>query len=268
MSCLDVQHLSLTLDNTLIIDDINFTVGKGEVIGLLGPNGAGKTSLLKMLAGQLLGDGRVLWGGKDIKDFSVQGLAQQIAVVSQINDIVFSLTVEHVVRMGLLPNKTLFSRQTESDTMLIANAIEAVGLTHKFRQVYSRLSGGEQQRALIARALVQQSSLLILDEPVNHLDVFYQHQILQLLHDMAKQLNLTIIMSLHDMNLAAQYCDKLALLNSGKLVAFGHATDVLQSNRLTQVFRIPCHVDMRDTRPNITFKPDREHVLDLRRWQK
>ena len=266
-NALQARQISLSIGQKVILHDIGLSLPKGKVLGVLGPNGAGKTSLLKALSGQRAFEGDVAWQGMPIRDYSIQGLAQQIAVVNQVNDVVFSVTLQQVVRMGLLPHKSLLSRHTRRDEQRIEQAIQAVGLEHKQHQEFSSLSGGEQQRALIARALVQGSPLLILDEPVNHLDVYYQHQILQLLHDLASQLNVTIVMSLHDMNLAAQYCDKLALLSEGQLVAFGQPNEVLEPSLLTEVFNITCSVEGSGEVPNVVFKPERKTVLDLSEWR-
>ncbi len=267
-SVLQANHVSVLIQDKTILDRVSLSACAGEVVGILGPNGAGKTTLLKVLSGQRQCKGEVTWQGRAITDFSIQSLAQQIAVVNQVNDVVFSVTLEQVVRMGLLPHKSLLSRQTQQDNLRIAQAIQAVGLADRKKQDFSSLSGGEQQRALIARALVQGSPLLILDEPVNHLDVYYQHQILQLLHDLASQLGITVVMSLHDMNLASQYCDKLALLNDGKLATVGEPSDVLTAQRLSEVFGIPCQVELKQGKPSVTLVPKRQAVLDLTGWSR
>lgn len=267
-SVLQANHVSVLIQDKTILDRVSLSACAGEVVGILGPNGAGKTTLLKVLSGQRQCEGEVTWQGRAITDFSIQSLAQQIAVVNQVNDVVFSVTLEQVVRMGLLPHKSLLSRQTQQDNLRIAQAIQAVGLADRKKQDFSSLSGGEQQRTLIARALVQGSPLLILDEPVNHLDVYYQHQILQLLHDLASQLGITVVMSLHDMNLASQYCDKLALLNDGKLATVGEPSDVLTAQRLSEVFGIPCQVELKQGKPSVTLVPKRQAVLDLTGWSR
>lgn len=267
-SVLQANHVSVLIQDKTILDRVSLSACAGEVVGILGPNGAGKTTLLKVLSGQRQCEGEVTWQGRAITDFSIQSLAQQIAVVNQVNDVVFSVTLEQVVRMGLLPQKSLLSRQTQQDNLRIAQAIQAVGLADRKKQDFSSLSGGEQQRTLIARALVQGSPLLILDEPVNHLDVYYQHQILQLLHDLASQLGITVVMSLHDMNLASQYCDKLALLNDGKLATVGEPSDVLTAQHLSEVFGIPCQVELKQGKPSVTLVPKRQAVLDLTGWSR
>lgn len=244
-------------------------VAEGQVVGVLGPNGAGKTSLLKLLSGQRDADGAVAWRGVPLSSLSIQELARQIAIVNQVNDTVFAITLHHIVRMGLLPHKSLLARQTSNDNDLIAKAINAVGLSEKVQQEFSSLSGGEQQRALIARALVQQAPLLILDEPINHLDVNYQHQILQLLHELARELGITVVMSLHDLNIAANYCDQLCLLDKGRLVAQGSPKQVLRAELLSEVFNIACHVHQDESASGlrVEFVPQTSPLLDLQGWQ-
>lgn len=254
-SCsLIANHVNLKIGQQQILSDVSLDLGAGKVMGVLGPNGAGKTSLLKMLSGQLASQHSVSWDNKSLTSYDPMSLAQQIAVVNQLNESVFALDLYQIVRMGLLPHKSLLSRQTADDDKSISDAISRVGLEDKVNQTFSSLSGGEQQRGLIARALVQKAALIVLDEPVNHLDVYYQHQVLQLLRSLAHKLNITVVMSLHDLNLAANYCDHLCLLDKGKMVAQGSSEQVLTSQRLQQVFKIPCQVRQDDT--NAAFRVD------------
>lgn len=241
-SGLSAKNLSLTIGQQNILHDIHLSLQAGQVMGVLGPNGAGKTSLLKMLSGQIDSRQSVSWNNQVLSEYDALSLARQIAVVNQLNDSVFALNLYQIVRMGLLPHKSLLSRQSESDQQSIEQAIRLVGLEGKRQQTFSSLSGGEQQRGLIARALVQKAALIILDEPVNHLDVYYQHQVLTLLSSLAHDFNITVVMSLHDINLAANYCDHLCLLNKGEMVAQGSPAQVLTCERLEQVFRVPCKI--------------------------
>lgn len=271
---LSVRDLSLNIGDKAILNNISFDLPQTRILGVLGPNGAGKTSLLKMLCGQIQSRGQtqsrgeVRWKNRSIQDYSVQTLAQQIAVVNQINDTVFAVTLQQVARMGLLPHKTLLSGDTLEDKLLVEQALKAVGLEDKARQTFSSLSGGEQQRGLIAKALVQRAPLLILDEPINHLDVYYQHQILQLVDDLASHLDITVVMSLHDLNLAASYCHQLCLLNEGNMVAFGTPVEVLQAPRLSAVFKLPCSVEIcAGDIPAVCFTPDKSQRFQLTEWQ-
>jgi len=234
---LSVNDLHWSVANKAILKQISFAIRSGEIVGIIGPNGAGKTSLLRCIL-QYITDyqGSIYFNTSNINTLSRQFIAQHIAVVNQINDPVFKLTVIDVIRMGLLPYKTFFASVTKEDTQTIAQALEKTGLTHLQHEEFTHLSGGEQQRALIARALVQKADLLILDEPTNHLDVYYQHQILQLV----KSLNLTVLMTIHDLNLANEYCSRLMLLDQGKIIADGDNETVLQANQLTTVFGLPC----------------------------
>jgi iron complex transport system ATP-binding protein len=253
-SSLIANNVNLKIGQQQILSDVCLTLGAGKVMGVLGPNGAGKTSLLKMLSGQLASHHSVSWNNKALTDYDPMSLAQQIAVVNQLNESVFALDLYQIVRMGLLPHKSLLSRQTAADDKSISDAISRVGLQDKVQQTFSSLSGGEQQRGLIARALVQKAALVVLDEPVNHLDVYYQHQVLKLLRSLAHKLNITVVMSLHDLNLAANYCDHLCLLDKGQMVAQGSPEQVLTSQRLQQVFKIPCQI--RHDENNAAFRVD------------
>jgi len=258
-------NVNLKIGQQQILSDVCLNVGAGKVMGVLGPNGAGKTSLLKMLSGQLSSHHSVSWNNKTLTDYDPMSLAKQIAVVNQLNESVFALNLYQIVRMGLLPHKSLLSRQTPDDDKSISDAISRVGLEGKVKQSFNSLSGGEQQRGLIARALVQKAALIVLDEPVNHLDIYYQHQVLKLLRSLAHKLDITVIMSLHDLNLAANYCDHLCLLDEGKMVAQGSPEHVLTSQRLEEVFKIPCQIrhDANNAAFRVDFYPPDEVETDI-----
>ena len=214
-----------------------------------------------MLSGQTASKQQVEWCGKALEDFSPLERAKQIAVVNQLNESVFALSLQQIVRMGWLPHKTLLSRENEQDHAHLAASIAKVGLSDKTHQTFSSLSGGEQQRGLIARALVQKAALIVLDEPVNHLDIYYQHQVLKLLRTLAHQQQMTVVMSLHDINLAASYCDHLCLLNEGKMIAQGPVEKVLEAKTLEHVFNIPCRIRRDDLTQNLRvdfYPPDEQ----------
>lgn len=234
---LTLNSLTWSVETDVILDKVSFNVAQGDILGIIGPNGAGKTSLLKCLLNQHKNwQGRINLKNKCINDYKAHELAKIFALVVQNSPALFELSVYDVVSMGLLPYKALFSRDNEADKQEIAFALEKVGLSKSQDQYFNTLSGGEQQRVLIAKALVQKAEILVLDEPTNHLDIFYQHQILQLV----KALNITVIMTIHDLNLAAQYCTRLLLLNKGKLVSDDNVDNVLDPHTLSQVFGLPC----------------------------
>lgn len=241
---LDVTSISFKTDDKAILKKIRFSVLRKEMLGIIGPNGAGKTSLLRCIAGlNQQYDGDIIFDGQNIKDFERKALARRVATVAQLSLPIFSLSVLDVVRMGLIPHKSIFATDSSKDRETIEHALEKVGLAQFRYKQFGILSGGEQQRALIARALVQGAELLLMDEPTNHLDVYYQHQIMQLV----KALDVTVLTTVHDLNLAAQYCERLLLIENGSLVADGTPDDVLQPQRLSDVFGLTC---ARDTDPH------------------
>jgi len=250
---LQVDQLHWQINEKVILNNISFDVSKGEVIGIIGPNGAGKTSLLRCITNQHHSTKAAKFSGslhlknKLISHYTAKELALHFAHVTQKTEAIFSLTVIDIVRMGLLPHKSLFAMDDDHDKHQIKLALEKVGLSNTKKMDYSQLSGGEQQRVLIARALVQKAQILILDEPTNHLDVYYQHQVLNLI----SQLNITVIMTVHDLNLASQYCQRLLLLEQGNLIADGKPEEVLTETQLSKVFRLPCLVEQ----DNLTHKP-------------
>lgn len=237
---LQAENVTWHINNKVIINDVSFAVNKGETVGIVGPNGAGKTSLLKCLYQEnKLTSGNVFLVETSLDLFDRKDIAKKVAVVGQQHEAVFNLTVFDIVHMGLIPHKAFFERNTNTDIQLIESALKQVNLQNKQHQVFNTLSGGEQQRCLIARAIVQRPEILIMDEPTNHLDIYYQHQILSIV----KKLGLTLIMTIHDLNLAAQYCDHLLLLSDGEVRAFDETDKVLNEALIKDTFHIDCLVD-------------------------
>jgi len=237
---LQAENISWHINNKVIINDVSFNAIKGETLGIVGPNGAGKTSLLKCLYQEnKLTSGKVSLCDMPLEFFDRREVAQKIAVVSQQHEAVFNLTVFDIVNMGLIPHKAFFESNSKADQKLIDDSLAKVNLLEHKYQIFNTLSGGEQQRCLIARAIVQRPEILIMDEPTNHLDIFYQHEILSIV----KKLGLTLIMTIHDLNLAAQYCDHLLLLSNGKVLAFEETENVLNEALIKETFHVDCIVD-------------------------
>ncbi|REL25463.1 ABC transporter ATP-binding protein [Thalassotalea euphylliae] len=256
---LHVTELGWQSGGKAILRRINFALQSGEFVGLLGPNGSGKSSLLRCLyryhsptAGQ------VHYQGRALESYSQQAYAQQVAVVLQESPSFFNLSVSDVVELGLLPRTSVWHRTSKAEKQHVENALAQVAMLDKATQGFDSLSGGEKQRVLIARAIVQQPSLLIMDEPTSHLDVKYQIQIINL----AKSLGITVLASFHDLNLASAMCDRLLVLSNGELVADGKPSDILSQTLLAQVFGVTAQLQTHPEhgKPLITYQyfPEQE----------
>ena len=244
MDFLNVVDLKSGYKNNLVLNEISFSVKKGEFIGIIGPNGAGKTTLLKTLSHIIrpLG-GKVFLKGKDIHLLSSLLLARECAMVGQDLLSLFSFTVEEIVLMGRNPYLGLFKQERKEDVEIVNMALKRTNMSMLKDRPIDELSAGERQRALIAKALVQQPQLLLLDEPTAHLDIGYQTDILDLIRLLNRDSELTVICVLHDLNLASQYCDKLLLLDKGKIAGFGPPAEILQYDILERTFNARCLVD-------------------------
>lgn len=235
-----------------LLREVDMRVDDGEFVGLIGPNGSGKTSLLRCAYRfHRPSRGSVRLDGQDIWQQTPRWCAQRIAVVLQEFPQEFGLSVEALVAMGRTPHKRLFEGDSPADDDQVSQALEQVGMSALREQSFAPLSGGEKQRVLLARALVQQPGLLILDEPTNHLDPRYQLELLQLL----RRLGLSTLASFHDLNLAAAFCDRLYILDQGRILASGTPNDVLTAERLYQVFGVRALVDRhpQGDHPRITW---------------
>lgn len=252
---LQTEKVSWSVEAKKIVDEITLAVASGEFVGLLGPNGSGKSSLLRTIYRLLKPDaGLITLDGADVWQLSAREVARQMAVVMQERTGDFDFSVHEIVMMGRNPHKGMFDRDTRHDFQLVDEALARVDMTDFAWRSFLTLSGGEKQRVLIARALVQQAQFLVLDEPTNHLDIHYQLEILELV----KNLGVTTIAALHELNLAAFYCDRLYVLKAGKLVATGTPEAVLRPGLIREVYGVWSEVV---THPltgklNITFFPE------------
>lgn len=237
---LEAVALSCERDWRMLFEQLHFALQPGDMLQISGPNGSGKTSLLRCAYRfQRPCSGSVELGGEALWQRPPRWSAQRVAVVLQEFPQDFGLRVEEVAAMGRTPHKGLFDGDDAEDRRLIDEALARVGLGGLAQQPFARLSGGEKQRALLARALVQQPQLLILDEPTNHLDPRYQLELLRQI----KALGLATLASFHDLNLAAAFCDRLCVLDKGRLVAVGTPAEVLTAELLQQVFGLQALVD-------------------------
>ncbi|ARM88958.1 ferric enterobactin ABC transporter ATP-binding protein [Rhizobium sp. CIAT894] len=234
-----IDAVSFAAGDTVIVNGVSLTVAKGRVLGLLGPNGSGKSSLLRLICRlRKVRSGVIRLGEDDIASLSRAALARRIAFVEQQSTTETQLTVRDVVRLGRTPHRGLLSPWGEQDDAAVDEALLRVDMRERAGQLWQTLSGGERQRVHIARSLAQAPGELLLDEPTNHLDIQHQLDILRLI----SKLGITCIVALHDLNLAAMFCDSLAVLQKGEVVASGAPENVLTEDLIGQVFGVRAHV--------------------------
>ncbi|WP_413220059.1 ABC transporter ATP-binding protein [Tritonibacter mobilis] len=235
-----------------IVSDVSFDVGQGETMGLIGPNGSGKSSLLRLLAGlKRPQSGVVEIDGQDVASIPRRMLARQLAFVQQSAATDTNVSVYDVVRLGRTPHRSALSGWSSADEAAVASALAHVDMEGRRAQPWQTLSGGEKQRVHIARALAQTPRILFLDEPTNHLDIHHQIAILRMVRD----LDLTSIVALHDLNLAAMFCDRIVVLEAGHVAACGTPEAVLTAELLRTVFRVETDIVTTATvgQPHIRF---------------
>ncbi len=235
---LEIENLSCGYDSEFILEGIDFDVSDKELVGVIGPNGSGKTTLLRAITRILrLRKGKILLGGRNIWQTKLKELAKTIAVVPQVFGGI-DMNVEDFILLGRIPHlKRLQFFESERDYRIAERSMELTD-TLKFKdKLLSEISGGERQLVLIARALTQEPKLLLLDEPTSHLDIAHQIGILDLIKRLNGELGLTVIMVLHDLNLASEYCDRLILLDRGKLYKTGTAEEILTYQIIEDVYK-------------------------------
>ena len=259
MTKLKVNNLKFSIDNKEIIKDISFEVAKGSFIGIIGPNGSGKSTLLKNIYRLYKpSSGEILLDNKKLSQMKDKDCAKEIAVLAQESNSQFDFTVEQIVKMGRYPYKSIFEDYSKEDLKMVDDMLKKVGLDNYKNKSFLKLSGGEKQRALIARALVQNTDFLILDEPTNHLDIGYQIQLM----DLVKSLNITTLSAIHDMNLASMYCDYLIVMKEGKIITCGTVKEVITTQMLKEVFGVNAYVGINpiNNKLQVSFMHTHEHV--------
>jgi cobalamin transport system ATP-binding protein len=241
---LEARTLHFRYARDPIIDDVSLTLGAGEMLGVIGPNGSGKSTLLRLLSGVLRperGEVRVL--GRPLSEFSQRDIGRTIAVVPQDTVIEFPFSVTEVVLMGRAPHLGGFAFEGDRDLEVARAAMRRTGVLELADRSIHELSGGERQRVILARALAQEAPLLLLDEPGAFLDIRHEVEIYDLLRDLQQE-GRTIVSVLHDLNLAALYCDRVMLLKSGRVVKTGPPDQVITYALLTEVYETEVYVDV------------------------
>ena len=231
-----VAGLTVTIDGATLLHDVSLTVSPGEWVAVVGPNGAGKSTLLRALAALTPRQGTITIGGRDLGSLRPRERALLVAMVVQSPLVPVGATVTDYVALGRTPHVPLFGVETPHDLAAVAAALSRLDLDHFAHRAMETLSGGERQRVLLARALAQDAPVLLLDEPTTALDVGHQQEALELIDDLRRERNLVVITSLHDLTLAAQYADRVVLLDRGHTVADGPPEAVLNEDLLTSVF--------------------------------
>ena len=235
MGAISARNVSWSISGIELLSGVDLDAADGCVVGLLGPNGSGKSTLLRLLAGLRRPDsGSVRVDGTDLTEMSRRGIARRLAVVEQDTTANGDLTVRQVVELGRTPFRGRFDGLGSHDDAVVDAALARVNIAEKQHRIWHTLSGGERQRAQLARALAQQPTEILLDEPTNHLDIRHQLELLELL----RSLGITCVIALHDLNLAARYCDRLVLLDGGRVVSAGMPEAVLTRRRLREVYGV------------------------------
>lgn len=249
---LDISSLSFNFGSKNILADIDLSIKDNGIVGIIGPNGSGKSTLLKCIYRVLKPKtGTIFIDGKNINDYQFKETAKKMAVVAQHNDTHFDFNVLEMVLIGRSPHKKFMERDSAEDIELAYKALEQVNMKDFADRSFSSLSGGEKQRIILARALVQNTDCLILDEPTNHLDIKHQLHFMSL----AKDLKITVISAIHDLNIAAMYCDKIYALKEGQIIASGSVNEVITEEVIKTLYDVEAKIIYdEEKKPHVIFK--------------
>jgi iron complex transport system ATP-binding protein len=260
------QNLRFSYRNDPVIDDVSLALQPGEMLGVLGPNGSGKSTLLRLLSGVLRpASGEVRVHGRPLVQHSPRELGKLIAVVPQDTFVEFPFSVTEVVLMGRSPHLGGFAFEGDRDLAVAHDAMRRTGIFDLAQRSIHELSGGERQRVILARALAQEAPIMLLDEPGAFLDIRHVVEIYDLLQDLRRE-GRSILTVLHDLNLAALYCDRVALLKAGRLVRVGSPAEVITYASVTEVYETEVYVDVNDITGAVNVLPlSREYRERLRR---
>ena len=238
------ENLTYKINDKTLIKDINLKVEDNKFVAIIGPNGSGKsTSLRCIYRANRNYTGNIFIDGRNLNDIKVKESAKMLAVMSQINDMNFDFTVYEMVMLGRGPHKKFMERENKHDREIVESAIKMVGMEGKEDRFLSSLSGGERQRVHLARAICQESDILILDEPTNHLDIKYQLELLKLVKDSKK----TVLAALHDVNLSLMFCDYLYCLKDSKLIAEGTPEEIVNEEMIYKIYGVKSEITTSST---------------------
>lgn len=234
---LKIRHLYKSYDKASVLEDIEFSVGKGEFFGILGPNGSGKSTLLKLLSGVERPDsGEILLEDKPVGKYTRKNLSQSVAVLQQESLPQINFTVKEVVEMGRYPYQNWRGEEKGDQAAIVDTILHKLQLVDLQDRSLDNLSGGERQRVALGKVMAQQPKLLLLDEPTTYLDIGYQIQMMDRIKGWQKEESMTVVAVLHDLNLASIYCDRMLMIHKGRGACLGAPADIMRSELIEQVY--------------------------------
>jgi iron complex transport system ATP-binding protein len=238
-----VDSISIRYEQKNVIRNFSFTVKQGEVVSIIGPNGSGKSTLLKAVARHIpYHSGSVEFEGTNLKAMNPKQIARKMCMLSQKNQAPSDMTVIDLIAYGRYPHKKWFEKLNQEDMEIIQWALEKTHLTAYQDRTVASLSGGEAQRAWIAMALAQRPTILLLDEPTTYLDISHQHEVLELIRELNREMGMTVIMVLHDLNQAARYSDNIVVVQAGEKAMYGTPNQVMTTDMIRQVYRMDAEI--------------------------
>ena len=256
MNILDIENLDFSYGDNTVLKNVTMKVGPSEFIGIIGPNGAGKSTLLKLIDGiHLHTDGKIIIHNDPIELMPRKTLAQQIAYLPQEVDLTFAYSVEDIVKMGRFPHMQGIRLYSDKDEKVVQEVMDLLDINQFCSRSIHELSGGEKQRVMIASALAQEPNILLLDEPTSALDLHHQIEIYQILKNLQKNNQLTVIVVTHDINLASQFCERMILINKGELISDGAPDKVLNFQILQKIFGVKVYIDINPMTKSLYILP-------------
>ena len=245
MDCISINNLTFAYDNRLIFNDLSVSFPQGGFCSILGPNGSGKTTLLKCIVGLLQSSGgTIILDGKPMAEYKKMDLARKIAYVPQYQDIVFDISVFDYVMLGRNPYQTPWEMQRTEDKEIVEEMLQKCNVWHYRDTLLQSLSGGERQRVMIARAMAQQTGILLLDEPLSNIDVTHKFEIMDILQQLNEEQQVTVLIILHDLPIAKSYSKQVLLLKSGNALQFGDRNAVLTEENIRSCFNLSERYDI------------------------
>lgn len=242
-SMIDITSLDVYYANKQVLKNISINLKAGEIFALVGPNGAGKTTLIRAISGVLPRKNGKIWiDGRDANRFSQSERSRYVAVVPQARDLPGFFTVYQTVLIGRTPYLNWLGQPGEKDHRIVKEALQMTQIEDIAGRLVGDLSGGEQQRVLLARALAQDASIWLMDEPTTHLDFRHQSHILNVVKKLVVEKNLAVFMVVHDLNLVGSYADRVAIMADGEIITCGDPREVLNEDILSRIFDVPVHV--------------------------